>query len=64
MPFLLQTTALQTGGTHQCGPVVSGFRPKDLPFFLKKAPVSGAFFCAWKTFIDAKGNADDDQSTL
>ncbi|MGY3915878.1 hypothetical protein [Aeromonas australiensis] len=65
MQFLIQKTAFQTGGTHQSGPVVSGSHLKDLQFFLKKAPVSGAFFCARKTSNnDVKGNADDDQSTL
>ncbi|MGY3894078.1 hypothetical protein [Aeromonas enterica] len=64
MQFLIYKTALQTGGAHQSGPVVSGSRPTDPQLFLKKAPVSGAFFCARKTFIDVKGNADDDQSTL
>ena len=64
MQFLLKKTALQTGGTHQSGPVVSGSRPTDPQLFLKKAPVSGAFFCARKTSNDVKGNADDDQSTL
>ncbi|WP_421259368.1 hypothetical protein [Aeromonas sp. 602826] len=64
MPFLMKKTALQTGGAHQSGPVVSGSHPKDPQLFLKKAPVSGAFFCARKTSNDVKGNADDDQSTL
>ncbi|MGL6426682.1 hypothetical protein [Aeromonas hydrophila] len=44
MQFLLKKTALQTGGAHQSGPVVSGSRPTDPQLFLKKAPVSGAFF--------------------
>lgn len=64
MQFLMKKTALQTGGTHQSGPVVSGSRPTDPQLLLKRAPVSGAFFCAKKTFINAKGNADDGQSTL
>ncbi|HDT5886979.1 hypothetical protein [Aeromonas dhakensis] len=64
MQFLMKKTALQTGGAHQSSPVVSGSRPTDPQLFSKKAPVSGAFFCARKTFIDVKGNADDDQSTL
>ncbi|HDZ8979714.1 hypothetical protein [Aeromonas veronii] len=44
MQFLIQKTALQTGGAHQSGPVVSGSHPNDPQLFLKKAPVSGAFF--------------------
>lgn len=64
MQFLMKKTALQTGGAHQSGPVVSGSRPIDPQLFLKRAPVSGAFFCARKTLINAKGNADDDQSSL
>ncbi|WP_181269838.1 hypothetical protein [Aeromonas veronii] len=44
MQFLIQKTALQTDGAHQSGPVVSGSHPNDPQLFLKKAPVSGAFF--------------------
>ncbi len=55
MQFLLKKTALQTGGAHQSGPVVSGSRPTDPQLFLKKAPVSGAFFCARKPSLMSKG---------
>jgi len=44
MPFLMKKTALQTGGAHQSGPVVSGFRTDVPQLFLKKAPVSRGFF--------------------
>ncbi len=55
MQFLMKKTALQTGGAHQSGPVVSGSRPTDPQLFSKKAPVSGAFFVPEKPSLMSKG---------
>lgn len=55
MQFLMKKTALQTGGAHQSGPVVSGSRPTDPQLFSKKPLFQGLFFVPEKPSLMSKG---------
>ena len=62
MPFLMKKQPCRRVERTRAAPLFFPVPPTDPQLFLK-ALFPGAF-CAGKTFIDVKGNADDDQSAL